>query len=111
MASLTIDLTDLLTKAGCTQALIDVARERVRQVQEKGWTPEHDDAEHDVETLASAAMAFAQSSFSEPDEDPEDVGFWWPFEEPMKRKTPREDLVRAGAMILAAIEFIDRAAS
>ena len=110
MAEPTIDVTELLTKTGFTRALFDVAMERMRQVKDKGWTPEHDDAEHDVETLASAAMAFAQSSFSEPDEDAEEIEFWWPFEGPLKRKGPRQDLVRAGAMIQAAIEFIDRAA-
>jgi hypothetical protein len=39
MAELTIDidLTGPLTKAGFSQALIDVVKERARQMKEEGW--------------------------------------------------------------------------
>ncbi len=41
-----------------TQAAADVLAERHRQVEAKGWTPEHDD-EHDGGQLAAAASAYA----------------------------------------------------
>lgn len=96
MAELKIDLGEILRKAGCTQALIDVAKERVRQVSEEGWTPEHDDT-HTNGALLQAAIAYAA-----------DVQGWWPFGAGFKPKTERENLIRAGALLLAEIERLDR---
>jgi hypothetical protein len=117
MASLTIDLTDLLTKVGCTQALIDVARERVRQVKEEGWHRDHDD-EHDAGEIAAAAACYALNAsclvhpFNATSMDFETAQqHGWPWSEPAwKPKDARRDLVRSAALILAEIERIDRAA-
>ena len=92
-----------------SDAARDVLTERERQMNEEGWTPEHDD-EHDACEMAEAAAAYAlhYSGWSEgglPVEVwPADWSRkWW------KPTTPRRDLIKAGALILAEIERIDRA--
>ena len=92
-----------------TQAARDVLAERLRQVTAEGWTPEHDDA-HDSEEMAIAAACYAESAggYNHPSTVPSNwpwASKWW------KSTTPRRDLVKAGALILAEIERIDRAAS
>ena len=121
MASLNIDLTEILTKAGCTQAVIDVAGERLRQVRQEGWTAEHDDR-HEHGALASAAACYAHRAqfelrpknegkpLPELDVDPIVTDLWPWHGEWWKPKNPRRDLVRAAALILAEIERIDRSA-
>jgi hypothetical protein len=90
-----------------SKASDEVLAERQRQVDAEGWTPEHDDQHHAGE-LTQAAMAYAQSSF-EPSEHYDDYAFWWPEGwEPMKRKPPRESLIKAAALLIAEIERIDR---
>jgi hypothetical protein len=107
MANLTIDLAEILAKAGCTQAVIDVAFERLRQIREEGWTPEHDD-QHGYCELSQAASCYALSA-SGYDERialefwPFSLGWWKP-------KGARRDLVRAAALIIAEIERLDRSA-
>lgn len=90
-----------------------IAAERQRQIEEEGWTAEHDD-NHGPGALAGSASAYAMSASGtlivgadtpvilDP---PPFFGFdaaWW------KPKTPREDLVRAGALIAAEIDRLDR---
>ena len=94
-----------------TNAIGDAARdvivERQRQMSAEGWTPEHDD-EHEIGELARAAACYAANA----------TGFRlqsrlniWPWDrEWWKPTTPRRDLIKAGALILAEIERIDRAA-
>jgi hypothetical protein len=84
-------------------AVEDIALERKRQVTVEGWTPEHDD-EHAGGELASAAAAYALHSRS--GAGPHG---WWPWSgEWWKPKGRRRDLVRAGALIVAEIERLDR---
>lgn len=96
-------------------AIADIAAERRRQVEVEGFDAAHDDAEHDSGTFAGAASAYALNAAcvlhpydgAPLDEPPESWLFetsWW------KPKTPREDLVRAGALIVAEIERLDREA-
>lgn len=88
-------------------ALADIADERQRQISAEGWTPEHDD-EHDTGELARAAACYALSAGGRL----ATVITQWPWDRKhWKPKSPREDLVRAGALILAEIERIDRAAA
>lgn len=88
-----------------SQAVLDVAAERRRQVDAKGWTPEHDD-EHVAGELATAGASYALVA----------VGYGllalrtWPWPAGLKPTTPRRDLVKAGALILAEIERLDRIA-
>lgn len=108
MAELRIDISKVLTDAGCTQAVIDVVRERVRQVKEEGWTPEHDDKHNDYE-LSRAASAYALRAAH--DYRADYVREIWPWSrEWWKPNGRRGSLVKAGALILAEIERIDRAA-
>ena len=95
-----------------SQAERDVIAERRRQIKVEGWTPEHDD-EHRGGSMAYAAAAYAVSStegngsLSAASKIFLRTGWaksWW------KPRTPREDLIRAAALLLAEIERLDRAA-
>lgn len=89
-------------------AAADVLAERRRQVTEEGWTPAHDDAHSNFE-LSAAAACYALRAPLPHDHDDLGVPMQWPWsQEWWKPKGPRSDLVRAGALILAEIERIDR---
>ncbi|MFL7749326.1 ead/Ea22-like family protein [Raoultella ornithinolytica] len=89
-----------------TAAAADVLAERQRQVAAEGWTAERDDSYQNSE-LADAAACYAihahNQGFSTPAHWPWSTTWW-------KQTNPRRDLVKAGALILAEIERIDRAA-
>ncbi|MDV2983504.1 UNVERIFIED_CONTAM: hypothetical protein Q9R58_04190, partial [Methylobacteriaceae bacterium AG10] len=89
-----------------SQAADDVLAERRRQVEAEGWTPEHDDL-HRLGEIAWAAAAYAESaSRTHPSPRPPAV---WPWRrDEWKPTTPRRNLVKAGALILAEIERLDR---
>lgn len=92
-----------------TKAAIDVLAERSGHVEREGWTPEHDD-EHGAGEMAAAAAAYAFSAAtSERYLHLDPIGLFPWGKEYWKPKSPREDLVRAGSLILAEIERIDRA--
>ena len=104
--SITIDARPL------SAAETDVLAERRRQVEAEGWTPEHDDG-HVHGEMARAAGGYAyhagltdeQRAKGLPQGWPAGWAFsWW------KPKDRRRDLVRAGALIIAEIERLDRAA-
>lgn len=91
-----------------TQAARDVLAERQRQISVEGWTAEHDDQHIDGE-IAAAAATYAMSAANCIVEQP----FYrtWPWRNSWwKPSTTRRDLVKAGALILAEIERLDRAA-
>ena len=104
-----------------TQAAQDVLAERRRQIEAEGWTPEHDD-EHDAGALALAAAAYALDAgdkshpCSQGARGGEVPPFWpWMHRSGRRREarwwkpsTPRRNLVKAGALILAEIERLDR---
>ena len=87
-------------------AILDVVAERQRQQSVEGWTPEHDNAYQNSD-LADAAACYAihahNQGFSTPAHWPWSPDWW-------KQSGARRDLVKAGALILAEIERIDRAA-
>lgn len=106
---------------GASQAARDVLAERRRQIEAEGWTPEHDD-EHTDFSLARAAAAYAYgSSVNQIHRSVIDAhglsgvthflkSIWpetwaWKWFKPTNR---RRDLVKAGALILAEVERIDR---
>ncbi|HIE1504204.1 TPA: hypothetical protein ACXJSP_000191 [Pseudomonas aeruginosa] len=112
------------------QAWLDVQAERRRQVENEGWTPEHDD-EHDSGELAAAGAAYALHAadhlnpYSQGDGGDE-APSCWPWHDGIagrgegpektepawwKPSTPRRDLVKACALALAEIERLDRAAA
>ncbi len=85
-------------------ALLDVISERQRQRAVEGWTSEHDDAYQNSE-LADAAACYAINAHNQGLSTPAHWPWtpeWW------KPTNPRRDLVKAGALILAEIERIDR---
>lgn len=96
----------------------DVLAERRRQIEAEGWTAEHDDT-HSEGQLALAAGCYAtvaglhnaaRLTFVGRDRDGEQTP-WpnWPWSSAWwKPKSRRSDLVRAGALILAEIERLDR---
>ena len=93
-----------------TKAADDVLAERERQKTVEGWTAEHDD-KHNTGDLAKAAACYAVAA-SWPDSNRLSKGalpLGWPWDaEGFKSTTRRRDLVKAGALILAEIERIDR---
>ncbi|HBR7682233.1 TPA: ead/Ea22-like family protein [Klebsiella pneumoniae] len=97
-----------LESRAVTAAAADVLAERKRQVTAEGWTPGHDD-EYEHGELADAAGCYALSSelFDCAGEPPRP----WPWpDEWWKPTNRRRDLVKAGALILAEIERLDRTA-
>lgn len=88
----------------------EIREERRRQMESEGWSPEHDDS-HDTGELADAAATYAMSTlqrkiqFGSSGEPPE----FWPFEPSWwKPGDRRRELIKAGALIVAEIERIDR---
>jgi hypothetical protein len=95
-----------------TQAARDVLAERRRQVEAEGWTPEHD-AEHSRGEMATAAACYCYvSPLSEHARlkiANEGAPYRWPWDASWwKPSNARRDLVKAGALILAEIERLDR---
>lgn len=95
-----------------------IAEERAAQVSREGWTPEHDD-EHASGELSCAAACYISLVASQlgegcdsdgdsaavvPDGWPWDDEWWKPKDDPMR------NLVRAGALIAAEIDRLQRAA-
>lgn len=111
-----------------TRALADVAAERRRQVEVEDWSTGHDD-EHERGELALAAACYAMHA-GNPEHLPRRsadgleyargsvmiptawpwAAKWWKPSGVYNNKTKRDDLVRAGALILAEIERLDRTA-
>lgn len=95
-----------------SQAALDVTAERRRQIEQEGWTPEHDDR-HDLGELAGAAATYALYRSQVPTVDISSrdmLEIAWPFApEWWKPKNRRSDLVRAAALLIAEVERIDRA--
>ena len=95
-------------------AACDVLAERERQKTAEGWTAEHDD-QHDAGQLAAAASCYAQFAvLSEAARWRKGILWvpdWWPWSRKWWKPTnSRRDLVKAGALILAEIERLDRRA-
>lgn len=81
----------------------DVLAERQRQISKEGWTPEHDD-EHDEGDLSLAGAVYAVTKGYRADVPPA-----WPWEAAaFKPRDWRANLVRAGALVLAELERLDR---
>ena len=112
------ELLALLESRTVTAAATDILAERQRQVSAEGWTPAHDD-QHKNNDLAFAASCYAFHAAAA-SWDLEDDGIpydshpapkQWPWDSSWWKPTDaRRDLVKAGALILAEIERLDRAA-
>ena len=94
-----------------TQAVLDVLAERRRQIEVEGWPLDHDD-EHEGAELAMAAACYAGNAGGYVWADRWPGENLWPWSRAEWRPTtPRRDLVKAGALILAEIERLDRMAA
>ena len=95
----------------------EIAAERARQISAEGWTAEHDDG-HAKGDLARAAASYALWGTGVPLNGQRHVGSFrtepysiWPWSgEWWKPRDRRRNLVKAGALIVAEIERLDRAA-
>jgi len=89
-----------------------IMEERERQISQEGWTPEHDD-QHVHGELNRAAQRYAQLAAVQvvntampgmaPTGWPWESAWWKPSED------PRRNLVKAGALIAAEIDRLNRA--
>lgn len=100
----------------------DIAAERQRQIAAEGWDAAHDDA-HTDGSLSRAAACYAAHASAyqrvsqdvsldvyreiEPRNSAGTLGWPWDWKW-WKPKDPRRDLVRAGALIAAEIDRLDR---
>ena len=94
-----------------------IAVERLRQIEQEGWTPEHD-AEHDDRALLCAARCYVVAAewagfINMPQPMPKwardqaapwlwDEEWWKPSDDPVR------NLVKAGALIAAEIDRLHR---
>lgn len=91
-------------------ASTEILRERQRQASAEGWTTKHDDT-HAGGEMAAAAGAYILHGHAVSSVEPKAPWFWpWALEF-WKPKDPRRNLIRAGALILAEIERLDRKAA
>ncbi len=92
-------------------AIRSIVHERQRQIEAEGWTPEHDDQYQNSE-LCRAAAGYALYAHADQSWKNYHVPNSWPF--PAKWFKPadaRRMLVKAGALVVAEIQRIDRAAA
>lgn len=83
-----------------------IAAERQRQIDSEGWDAGHDDA-HDQGEMAKAAAAYALASYGSAH-----AYEYWPWHADWWRPRDRiGTLVKAGALIAAEIDRLERAAS
>jgi hypothetical protein len=86
-------------------AVLDVINERARQMNVEGYTIAHDD-QHIDGGLATAAGCYAFMAIAG---QRSEAPWGWPWErERWKPAKQRQMLVKAGALILAEIERLDR---
>lgn len=90
--------------------------ERKRQIEEEGWTPEHDDTHAEGEMLRAAVLYYSFTKLG-PDDPPlttkpDGAPVGWPWDASWwKPKDPARNLVRAGALCLAERERLRRKGS
>lgn len=100
-----------------------IAQERERQVQEEGYTEQHDDQEHSAGDLAAAATCYVNFARLQAEGHPaaslpvvvRGQGCWtppeiwpWSWDHWKPKADPLRNLVRAGALIAAEIDRIQR---
>lgn len=94
-------------------AIAEIAAERQRQIDAEGWTLTHDDEHVDGQmALAAAAYAYGAATYDDQDRRAGHRPAFWPWDASWwKPKSDRFDLIRAGALIVAEIERLDREAA
>lgn len=90
-----------------------IAAERQRQIESEHWTPDHDDA-HDLGEMTIAAWCYAEHAVNQtrghmnrPRQS------WWPWSARWWKPSgdPIRNLVKAGALIAAEIDRLQRLAA
>ena len=98
-------------------AIDDIVAERKRQIENEGCTPQHDDNHFRGElALAASCYAYAgsvetgrEAVLGQPHSGTDFIIRLWPWSwEWWKPTDRRRDLVKAGALIVAEIERLDR---
>ena len=89
-------------------AIDDIAKERNRQIEVEGWTIAHDDSHRENE-IALAAMLYTAPQWLREWFDKNNIKIWPWHNSWWKPTDQRRDLVKAGALIVAEIERLDRA--
>lgn len=89
-----------------------IAEERQRQIEEEGWSMEHDDR-HTTGHLAMAAAAYASAEFyrQATSKGYDNTPHIWPFGPYWWKPTPNDrirELAKAGALIAAEIDRLKR---
>ncbi len=96
------------------QAWLDVQAERRRQIAVEGFDTSNDDASAGQIALAAGCYALHAGGIGTdwPGGIRNGSALFWPWDEEWwKPKSARENLVRAGALVLAEIERLDRSAT
>ena len=84
-------------------ALADIANERLRQIEQEGWSPDHDDR-HSPGTMSAAAGCYALYRKNSQEADCEDCESMWPWDiEWWKPGSPNRNQIRAGALLVAEL--------
>lgn len=87
------------------RVIAEIRAERNRQINDKGWTAEHDDGHSRGELSAAAACYALGSKLS-----PEEFEMLWPWHgQDWNPGIDRCNLIKAAALIVAEIERLDRA--
>lgn len=88
-----------------------IAAERQRQIADEGWTAEHDD-EHDQEEIACAAATYALPTAFRKGAPTINGTYLWPWANGWYKPGPDRirELTKAGALIAAEIDRLNRAA-
>lgn len=92
-----------------------IAAERERQIAKEGWTPEHDDNVHARGDLNAAALAYATAAQHQAMHGRRaDFEFvrrmYWPWDAVSWKPSadPAKNLIKAGALIAAEIDRLQR---
>lgn len=89
--------------------ILEIARERERQIASEGWTEAHDD-QHINGEMAGAAACYTLQATKHWMSGAATIVRLWPWDTAWWKPTDaRRDLVKAGALIVAEIERLDRA--
>lgn len=100
----------LLNAGGAGKGVTAIAQERRRQIEREGYAPSEDDG-YTCGELAQAAAAYVLWEWSEADDREAHLAIHWPGSwnpDAFKPKDRRSDLVRAGALIAAELDRLDR---
>lgn len=103
-------IEDILAAAVHSVGVVQIARERLRQITSEGYDAAHDDGHPGAMARAGACYAeFAVQTAEVREMQSHDVPANWPWHGRFwKPKNPERDLERAGALSAAEIDSINR---